>query len=67
MTQTGPNDEDLLTVKEVAKLCRVDETTVRRWIQGGALEGITLPGLKKHMFRIKRKTVNALLTPTKIQ
>lgn len=34
---------DLLTVREVAKELRVDDTTVRRWIKNGVLEAITLP------------------------
>ena len=30
--------EELLTVSEVARRLRVDETTVRRWIKMGSLE-----------------------------
>ena len=37
------DEADLLTVREVAKQLRVDDTTVRRWIKNGALEAITLP------------------------
>ena len=29
---------ELLTVSEVAKILRVDDTTVRRWVKQGALE-----------------------------
>ena len=39
--------EELLTVGEVARSLRVDETTVRRWIKNGALEAITLPHRSK--------------------
>ncbi len=35
--------EELLTVREVARRLRVDDTTVRRWIKSGSLEAITLP------------------------
>ena len=34
---------DLLTVSEVARILRVDDTTVRRWIKEGALEALPLP------------------------
>jgi excisionase family DNA binding protein len=34
---------DLLTVSEVARLLRVDDTTVRRWVKQGALEAVVLP------------------------
>ena len=30
------DEADLLTVREVAKQLRVDDTTVRRWIKNGA-------------------------------
>jgi len=35
--------DTLLTVHEVAKRLRVDDTTVRRWITNGTLPAITLP------------------------
>ena len=55
---------DLLTVREVAKQLRVDDTTVRRWIKNGALEAITLPHRgTRQAYRIRRSTVDALLTP----
>lgn len=34
---------DLLTVSEVARILRVDDTTVRRWVKAGALEAVVLP------------------------
>ena len=62
------NDEqrkELLTVREVAKRLRVDDTTVRRWIKSGALEAITLPHRgKQQAYRIKRETLDALLNAT---
>jgi excisionase family DNA binding protein len=57
--------EELLTVREVAKRLRVDDTTVRRWIKSGALEAITLPHRgKRQAYRIKRSTLDALLNTT---
>ncbi|GCF08594.1 helix-turn-helix domain-containing protein [Dictyobacter arantiisoli] len=53
---------DLLTVHEVARRLRVDDTTVRRWIKSGALEAITLPHRgKRQAYRIKRTTLDVLL------
>jgi len=58
------DEADLLTVREVAQQLRVDETTVRRWITNGVLEAITLPHHgKRQAYRIRRSTLNALLTP----
>ena len=56
---------DLLTVREVARQLRVDDTTVRRWIKNGVLEAITLPHQgTRQAYRIRRATLEALLTPT---
>ncbi len=53
---------DLLTVREVAKQLRVDDTTVRRWIKNGVLEAITLPHKgARQAYRIRRSTLNTLL------
>jgi len=58
------DEADLLTVREVAKQLRVDDTTVRRWIKNGALEAITLPHRgTRQAYRIRRSTVDALLAP----
>ncbi len=55
--------EELLTVREVARRLRVDDTTVRRWIKSGALEAITLPHRgKRQAYRIKRSTLDELLS-----
>ena len=58
--------EELLTVREVARRLRVDDTTVRRWIKSGALEAITLPHRgKRQAYRIKKSTLDKLLkSPT---
>jgi len=54
---------DLLTVSEVAKVLRVDDTTVRRWIKQGALEAIVLPHKDaRQAYRIKRETLDKLLS-----
>src|SRR5579885_1206705 len=54
--------DELLTVREVAKRLRVDDTTVRRWIKSGALEAITLPHKgKRSAYRVKKSTMDKLL------
>lgn len=58
-----PEDMDeLLTVHEVAKRLRVDDTTVRRWIKSGALGAITLPHKgRRSAYRVKRSTMDKLM------
>jgi excisionase family DNA binding protein len=59
------DDAELLTVREVAKQLRVDDTTVRRWIKNGVLEAITLPHRgARQAYRIRRATLEALLAPS---
>ena len=54
--------DELLTVREIAKRLRVDDTTVRRWIKSGALEAITLPHRgKRQAYRVKSSTLGKLL------
>lgn len=61
------NEADLLTVREVAKQLRVDDTTVRRWIKNGVLEAITLPHRgSRQAYRIRRSTLEALLAPPQL-
>lgn len=56
--------EELLTVREVARRLRVDDTTVRRWITSGVLDAITLAHRgKRRQYRIRKSTLDALLTP----
>ena len=54
---------DLLTVAEVARILRVDETTIRRWIKYEQIEAVALPigpsGRRGH--RIRRSTLNDIL------
>jgi excisionase family DNA binding protein len=60
---TEDSKEELLTVREVARRLRVDDTTVRRWIKSGALEAITLPHRgKRQAYRIKKSTLDVLLS-----
>lgn len=54
--------EELLTVPEVARILRVDDTTVRRWVKQGALEAVILPHVNaRQAYRIKRETLNKVL------
>lgn len=56
------DQEELLTVHEVASILRVDPTTVRRWAKSGALEVVTLPHRsKRQTYRIRRSTLEVLL------
>ncbi len=59
--------EELLTVREVARRLRVDETTVRRWIKSGTLDAIALPHRGKRIaYRIRKSTLDALLNPPSV-
>lgn len=53
---------ELLTVAEVARILRVDDTTVRRWVKQGTLEAIVLPHAnQRQAYRIKRETLDRVL------
>lgn len=53
---------ELLTVSEVAKILRVDDTTVRRWVKQGALDAVVLPHVnERQAYRIKKETLDKLL------
>jgi excisionase family DNA binding protein len=59
--------EELLTVREVARRLRVDDTTVRRWIKSGALEAVTLPHKGyRQVYRIKKSTLDTLLSSPRL-
>jgi excisionase family DNA binding protein len=60
---------DLLTISEVARILRVDDTTVRRWIKQGALEAIVLPHVNERQgYRVRRSTLEQLVgSPIKLQ
>jgi len=66
--QAHHETDELLTVREVAKRLRVDDTTVRRWIKNAALEAIRLPHIgKRESYRISRATLDLLLAGTGAQ
>ncbi len=53
---------DLMTVSEVARQLRVDDTTVRRWIKQGLLEAIALPhATRRQIYRVRRASVEKIL------
>ena len=57
--------KDLLTVREVARHLRVDDTTVRRWIKSGALDAVALPHSGKRCgYRVRKNTLDALFNST---
>lgn len=60
-------NSDLLTVSEVARILRVDDTTVRRWVKQGALEAVVLPHVNaRQAYRVRRSTLEAVIgTPIK--
>ncbi len=54
--------DELLTVAEVARILRVDNTTVRRWVKLGVLEAVVLPHANmRQVYRIKRGTLDKVL------
>ncbi len=62
MVSEMKKEETLLTVAEVAKHLRVDDTTVRRWVKNGVLEAVALPHVNtRQSYRIKESTMAALL------
>lgn len=53
---------ELLTVREVSEILRVDSTTTRRWIKNGVLEAVVLPHRNaRQAYRIRKDTLDALL------
>jgi len=53
-------DVVLLTTSEVADLFRVDRSTIRRWVDSGQLEAITLPG-DRGLKRYRRDDIEAII------
>lgn len=53
-------DVVLLTTSEVADLFRVDRSTIRRWVDSGELEAITLPG-ERGLKRYRRTDIEAII------
>jgi excisionase family DNA binding protein len=59
---TTQPSQDLLTVKEVSNILRVNDSTLRRWIKNGAMQAVILPHLSgRQGYRIKRETLDTLL------
>ena len=57
--------DNLLTVHEVATRLRVDDTTVRRWIDNGLLDAVILPHSgKRQSYRIRQSDLNTMLQST---
>lgn len=53
-----PQEDALLTVREVAKKLRVHDLTVHRWIKQGSLEAVVLPSYGTwHQYRIKASVI----------
>ncbi len=58
--------EPLLTVREVARRLRVDDTTVRRWIKADVFDAIVLPRRgERQVYRIRQSTLDQLLTSSR--
>jgi excisionase family DNA binding protein len=58
-------DQELLSVREVAKRLKVDDTTVRRWLANGALEAVRLPARgKRQSYRVRKVVLDRLLQQT---
>ena len=51
------SEPDLITVGEVAQMLRVNDVTVRRWIQRKELPAINLGGKQRPDYRIRRDEV----------
>lgn len=57
---------DLLTVSEVARVLRVDATTVRRWVKQGTLDAVVLPHVNERCaYRVRRSTLDKILATQK--
>ncbi len=53
---------ELLTVSEVARIFRVDATTVRRWVKAGTLSAVSLPHVRKRtQYRIRSSDIERIL------
>lgn len=63
MGHESDNQNELLTINEVAEKLRVDPTTVRRWVKAGTMKAISLPhrGLRQ-AYRVHKHTLDAVLS-----
>jgi len=63
---TPAGDDDLLTVGEVAAMCRVSPLTVRGWIRGGKLPACRLGSAPNAPLRIARADLARFVNPVSI-
>jgi len=57
--------QELLTVREVSRALRVDDTTTRRWIKSGVLPAVSLPHRgPRQAYRILRSELDKILSGT---
>jgi len=56
-------EQEYFTPREVARLLRVDYSTVMRWIRTGILPVETIQEGRRNRHRIRRTTIEALETP----
>jgi excisionase family DNA binding protein len=62
MSKHTHQEDELLTVHEIALRLRVDDTTVRRWIKNGILEAVSLPHVgKRQAYRVKASELDKIL------
>jgi excisionase family DNA binding protein len=55
-------EQEYVTPRELAKLLRVDYTTVMRWIRSGLLESEKIQQGRRNRHRIKKAALDALET-----
>ena len=66
MGHESDNQNELLTINEVAEKLRVDPTTVRRWAKNGCINVVVLPHRgQRTAYRVKRSTLDAILNREK--
>lgn len=54
--------EELLTIKEVAKALRCDPTTARRWVVQGMVPCVILPHVRaRRVYRVRASTLKSIL------
>jgi len=57
-------EQEFLTPREIAKLLRVDYSTVMRWIRTGILPVETFREGRRNRHRIRKATIEMLETPS---
>jgi excisionase family DNA binding protein len=54
-----PDDDELLTVAEVAVILKLHEQTARKWVREGKIPGIYM-GSRQAGYRVKRSTIDRI-------